>query len=318
MGTRLASFTEAGKIATFITLIAAAVLISGCSKGQNVVGGSTPTPTPTPTPAAARMLVSDNSSGTINVVNAQTDVVTHTIAVPSPGKMVSAGGTTLIQSTIASTLTIFDNATEAIRFSMTLPAQPVDIAITPDGQTGWVAENNGTVQSISTATGTVSATFTVAGVQRLAIGPQGTTILAFNDTLANNFTVIVPGGSAPIGNIGLDHPTNAFFLGDDNHFTVADCGAECAGTQANVADVSLNNIGGPAVSAPLSLSGATEVLATSAEEFVAGSPATGLNAGTLQVVSRATFTAGTPFNIADGRHDQIALTSNGRLYVGST
>ena len=314
MGTRLASFIQAGKIALIITSIVAAVFVLGCSKGQNAVGG----PTPTPTPATPRMLVSDNTSGTINVVNAQTDVVTHTIAVPSPGKMVSAGGTTLIQSTIASTLTIFDNATETIRFSMTLPAQPLDIAITPDGKTGWVAENNGTVQSIATASGTVSGTFTVAGVQRLAIGPQGTTVLAFNDTLAINFTVIGPTGLFVIGNTGLDHPANAFFLGDDNHFTVADCGVECVGTQANIVDVSLNNIGGPGVSPPLSLSGATVVAGDSTQEFVAGSPATGLNAGTLQVVSRATFTAGTAFNIADGRHDQMALTSNGRLYVGST
>src|SRR5256885_16861876 len=91
----------------------AAMLATGCTTGHNIVGGGTPTPTP----SAPRMLVSDNSSGTVNVVNATTDVITKTVAVLSPGKMVSAGGTTLVQSTLASSLSIFDNATETIRFT---------------------------------------------------------------------------------------------------------------------------------------------------------------------------------------------------------
>src|SRR4029077_1340190 len=102
--------------------------------------------------------------------------------------MVSAGGTTVIQSTISSSVAIFDNNSETIRFTVTLPALPLDVAITPDGATAWVAEGNGTVQSISTASGTVTATFTVAGVQRLVIGPLGLTVLAFNDILATSFT----------------------------------------------------------------------------------------------------------------------------------
>ncbi|HZD94758.1 MAG TPA: hypothetical protein VE133_10920, partial [Candidatus Sulfotelmatobacter sp.] len=168
---------------------------SGCSKGNNTFGGGTPTPTP-----GARLLVSDNSSGTINVVNAATDAITHTINVLSPGKMVSAGGNTLIQSTINSSVTIFDNATETIRFTVPLLALPVDVAITPDGKTGWVAVGDGTVQSINTATGAISGTFAVAGVQRIVMGPQGTTVLAFNDTLAINFSVITPSGLVPLGN----------------------------------------------------------------------------------------------------------------------
>jgi hypothetical protein len=52
--------------------------------------------------------------------------------------------------------------------------------------------------------------------------------------------------------------------------------------------------------------------------FIAGSPATGLNAGTLQVVNSSALTAGASIHIADGRHSLMALTSNGRLYIGST
>src|SRR4029077_8863912 len=198
---------------------------------------------------------------------------------------------------------IFDNASETTRFTVTLPALPLDVAITPNGATGWVAEGNGTVQSINTTNGTITGTFTVAGVQRLVVGPQGLNVLAFNDTLAINFTVITPTGSFQIGNAGLDHPANGFFVVDDNHFVVMNCGKECGGTQASVARVALNVPGGPAVSPPLSLSGATVGLLNGAAEFVAGPPATGLNAGTLQVVNNSTLTAGPAINIADGRHN---------------
>src|SRR5437660_446424 len=181
----------------------AAILATGCSSGKNVVGGGGPTP------STPRMLLSDNSSGTINLVNATTDVITKTIAVPSPGKMVSAGGTTLIQSTIASSVTIFDNASETIRFAVPLSGLPLDVEITPDGKTAWVAVNDGTVQSINTGTGAVGRTIPFAGVQRLVIGPQGTTVVAFNDTLAINFTVITTAGDFPTGTLRLDHPANA-------------------------------------------------------------------------------------------------------------
>ena len=200
---------------SFLCFIAA-ILATGCTTGKNIVGGGTPTPTPAPSP---RMLVSDNTSGTINVVNATTDVITKTIAVASPGKMVSAGGVTLIQSTLASSVAIFDNTSETIRSTVALSGLPLDVAISPDGKTGWVAVNDGTVQSINTATGAISGNFAVGGVQRIVLGPQGLTVLAFNDTLAINFTVITT-VATPLGNAGLNHPTNGFFLTDDNHFSV--------------------------------------------------------------------------------------------------
>ncbi len=303
-----------GKASALSFIVVIAILATGCSPGKNIVGGGTPTPTP----AAPRMLVSDNTSGTVNVVDAKTDLITHTIAVASPGKMVSAGGTTLIQSTLADSVAIFDNASEAIRFVVVLSGLPLDVAITPDGKTGWVAVNDGTVQSINTATGAISGNVAVAGVQRIVMGPQGTTVLAFNDTLAINFTVILSTGAVQLGNLALDHPANGIFNTDDNHFAVFDCGPECSGTQAGIASVALNTPGGPFISTPLALSGATIGLLSGTSIFVAGTPAAGLNAGTLQVVNTSTNTAGTALHIADGRHNVIALTSNGRLYLGST
>ncbi|HZU32907.1 MAG TPA: hypothetical protein VFB79_17460 [Candidatus Angelobacter sp.] len=292
------------------------ILLIGCSPGRNIVGGGGGSPTPTP--GAARLLVSDNTTGTVNVIDAKTDLITKTIAAPSPGKMVSAGGTTVIQSTLASSISIFDNATETIRFTVTLPANPVDVAITPNGATAWVAENNGTVQSVNTATSAITATFTIAGVERLLIGPQGNTVLAFNDTLPIFLSIIVPGGLTGVGNPGLDHPTNAVFNGDDQNFILLSCGVECGGTQANFTGVALNTPGGPFISSPLALSAATVGLLSGTTLFVAGSPATGLNAGTLQVATLSTNAVGTPIHIADGHHSLMVLTPNGQLYIGAT
>jgi hypothetical protein len=294
------------------------VLASGCTPGHNTVGNAGGTPTPTP--AASRMLVSDNTTGAVDVVDATTNLVTKTITMSSPGKMVSAAGTTVIQSTLSGTVFIFDNATETIRFTVVLPALPVDVALTPDGKTAWVAETDGSVQSINTATSAITGTTNVAGVQRIVLGPQGTIVLAFNDTTTNNFVAILPSPTpaATITNAGLDHPANGIFAVDDNHFLVLNCGVECGGLHAGVVGATLTSTGVSTLSTPLTLSGATVGLLNSTTAFIAGSPTTGLNAGKLQVINSSTLTAGTPFNVADGRHNLMSLTSNGRLYVGST
>ena len=292
-------------------------VLVGCSGGGSTGGGGA---TPTPTPAAVRLIVSDNSSGTVSIVNATTDGITHTFNVPSPGKMVSAGGVTLIQSTLANSVTIFDNTTETIRFTVPLATLPVDIALTPDGKTGWVALSNGTVETIDTATGAPGPAMTViGGVQRLIMGPQGTKVLAFNDALNINFTVVFsPNSPIELGNLALDHPTYGVFESDDNHFLLLNCGKECGGTQAGHSFVNVSPlIGGPAISIPVSVSGATVGLLSGTTDFVAGSPATGLNAGTVQTVNIATDAVGAPVSIADGRHNLMALTANS-LFIGAT
>jgi hypothetical protein len=326
MGIKAMCRNQIGKIGLAILCGAVIIFVSSCSPAHNTFSQA-PSPTPTPVAATARLLVSDNTSGTVNVVDATTDLITKTIAAPSPGKMVSAGGTTLIQSTLAASVAIFDNATETIRFNVILPAQPVDIALTPNGQTAWVAENNGTVQSINTATSAFTGTTTVAGVQRLVMGPLGTTVLAFSNTDlthnvgSNSFVVILPSPAAPVTivNSGLDHPANGIFAEDDNHFLVLNCGPECGGVNAGIVGVVITNTAGAStLSAPLVLSGATVGQLSGTTAFVAGSTSNGLNAGTLQVINSATLTAGSAAHIADGQHSLISLTSNGRLYIGST
>lgn len=287
-----------------------AVALSGCGGQKSVLS-------PPPPQTQRTLLVSDNQSGTVTVVDANTDLIIRTMNVASPAKIVSAGGTTIIQSTLSNSISVFDNASQTIRSTVPLPALPVDVGLSPDGKTAWVAESNGTVQTLNTASGAVTSTATVAGVQRLVVGLQGINVLALNDSLAINFTVITPNGPLPLGNLGLDHPTFGAPAGDSDHFFILSCGKECGGASAHVDGLVLNLPGGPFIGTDSAVSGATITLLNGTSLFVAGSPASGLNAGTLQVMNTSSFVASTPVQIADGRHLNMALTANARLYVGS-
>ncbi len=278
-----------------------------------------------PPPTASQLLISDNQSGQVILVDARTDQVIRTIPTAKPGKMVSAGGMTVIQNSTTASIALFDNVTTAIVGNVSLGALPVDVAITPDGKTAWVAESNGTVQSVSTATGSVTSTVSVPGVQRLSMGLQGITLLAFNNSLAINFSVIsTQRGNFVLGNAGLDHPTIGVFgpgpTFDDDHFYVLSCGSECGGAAANVAAVFFlpPSLGGPGIDTGPPMAGATVGMLSGNLIYSAGSPAVGLNAGVVQVFNTTTFTtAGTAVNIADGNHQDMALTSNNLLYIGS-
>ncbi len=306
----------AGCWRTLSALVVTAGLL-GCGSSQN----SSQNPPPI-TPA--RLLISANQSGQLILVDAKTDQVIRTIPTASPGKMVSAGGTTVILNSATASLALFDNTSEAIMGNVSLGALPIDVAITPDGLTAWVAESNGTIQNVNTATGAITSTVSVPGVQRLSMGLQGKTLLAFNNSLAINFSVVSSDrGSFVLGNAGLDHPNFGVFGAspkfDDDHFYVLSCGIECGGTAANVAAVFFlpPSFGGPGISSGPPMSGATVGLFNGNFIYAAGSPAAGVNAGTVQIFDTAALTTSRAVNIADGTHLDMALTSNNLLYIGS-
>lgn len=161
-------------------------------------------------------------------------------------------------------------------------------------------------------------------MQRLSIGLQGNTLLAFNSSLAINFSVIsTQRGNFVLGNAELDHPTFGVFgpspKFDDDHFYVLSCGSECGGTAANVAAVFFlpPGFGGPGIDAGPAMAGATVGLLSGNFIYAAGSPAAGLNAGTMQIFDTTALTTSSAVNIADGAHLDMALTSNNLLYIGS-
>jgi hypothetical protein len=317
-----------------------ALLLAGC--GSNSSPNGTPSPTPTPTPSSPvtgikkRVLVSNITPPTVFsdvlIVDAQKNVIApKTIGVTQPSKMVTAGGQTLILNSTVSQVSVFDNATEQVTFNITLQGLPFDIAISPDGKTGYAAiKNVGVVEVVNTSNGNIVATMMVPTAARLVKGPKGQKLLAFSDNPSggNTFFVIDTATNtvASISDPSLDQPFTAVFDPSDPNDTTAfilNCGNECNGTAASVVKVSFSSPSTPVFSAPIPVSGATVGLLNGSNLFVAGTPTTPpagctlAACGTLQVINTSALTAGAPINITDGLHGVMALTSNNRLYIGA-
>lgn len=308
-----------------------AVLLAGCGSSSS---SSSSTPV---TGIKKRVLLSNvtTTGGGVMIVDGQKNVFsTKTIAASQPGKMVTASGQTVILNSATPQITVFNNSTELVTGSATMQGQPFDVAISPDGLTGYAAiKNVGVVEVVNTTSANLVGTMTIPSANRLVEGPGGHKMLAFSDNpqgLAapntNAFFVIDTGTNTvtAITGPGLDQPFTAVFDPSDSNDTTAfilNCGPECGGTTASVMRVNFS--GAPTFSASIPVSGATVGLLSGTNLFVAGTPTTPpagctlAACGTLQVISTGTLTAGAPINITNGSHLVMAMTSNNHLYIGA-
>jgi hypothetical protein len=327
-----------------------AILLAGCGSSSSSTTTGTGSTGPL-TGIKKRVLVSNvtPAGGDVMIVDAQKNIfAVKTIAATQPSKMVTAKGQTVILNSGTPQVTVFANSTEVVTGSVTMQGQPFDVAISPDGSTGYAAiKNVGVVEVVNTTGATLGATMTVPSVARLVEGTNGHKMLAFADNpqgLAspntNAFFVIdtgtntvaavtMPAGSQPF--TAVFDPTDA----TDTTAFILNCGAECGGTAA--ASVVKVNFGGStptftAVTGPANaftasaIAGATVGTLSGSKLFVAGTlpnppggacPSNLPNCGTVQVIDTGTLTAGAPIPITDGVHLVMAITSNNRLYVGA-
>lgn len=326
-----------------------AVLLAGCGSS------SPPSNTPPPTGLKKRVLVSNQQSGVVNIVDGQKDVLAaKTIGASAPTKMVTAGGQTAILDSNVAQISIFDNTKETVTFAPLLADIPTDIVITADGKTVWVAErNNGFVQAVDTATGIVTVSVPVPSVRRLVLSPNGTELLAFSDnpqglpgpnpqnpdafkdafflidTATANTThqatpIRLSTGSVPTG----DQPFSAVFNNSDTQAFVLNCGSGCGGsngatpTQPTVQLVDFTNPAAPVLGLKTAVPAATTGLLSNGNLYIAGttSPTAAVSPATgfLQVLSAASLSlAGAPVQITDGVHTFMVLTPTNRLYIAS-
>jgi hypothetical protein len=321
--------------AVWLVLLAAA--LAGCGSSSN-------SSKPKPTGLKKRVLLSNQQNNNISLMDASKDVVAKNLGATTPGKMVAAGGFTVILQTALDNVTIIDNTAETATVSASFGDQPVDIALSTDGKTEWVAERSaGAVQFGTTADGAVSPSIIpVANARRLVMSPNGTKLLVFSDPLAqthaNSHTFFVidtatKGLAVITSPTKLDQPFTAVFGGSDTQAFILNCGAECGGVAASVVSVDFSGVfASPAVPATFGTSvpvtAATAGLLSGANLFVAGTPSPALTGpgpacplsrcGTLQVVNTSNLTASAAVPITDGLHEKMALTSNGRLYAGAS
>ncbi|HEY1939378.1 MAG TPA: hypothetical protein VGJ33_15725 [Candidatus Angelobacter sp.] len=309
-----------------------ALTIAGC-------GGSSSSSTQGQTPATGlskRVLLSNLTTGTVNLLDAQKDVFsTKVLSAASPTKMLTANGITVVMASAASQITIIDNTQEAVTFNAPVGDQPFDLALSPDGKNAWTAQRNfGFVQSVDTANGIANPVIRIGNARRLAMSPNGTKLLVFPDPQSqvppNTDTFFVVDTAS--GNVQtitdaahLDQPFTAVFNGSETQAFVLNCGAECGGAAASVVSVDFSTAT-PGFSAPISVPGATVGLLNGTNLYVAGTaaPTTGPGAlcplsrcGALSIINTAALTAGAAIPITDGDHEKMSFANN-RLYIGAT
>lgn len=334
------------------------LLLAHCNNYNNNVS-ATPTPTPTPsnpnpTHFAKRVLISVSTpaGGDIAIADGEHDqLATQTVGVTNPGKMVTASGITAILSTTVAEITIFNNAGEVVFFTPAMQALPVDLAITGDGKTVFVAvKNKGVVEVVDTATGNITGNINVPTPSRLVMSPNSTNLLVFSDdpeaipgscggsrTGGCTFFVI-PVSSAttitsatPVTGPPLDQPFRAVFNGSETQAFILNCGPECGSPitndTASVVQVDFSNPASPGFSSVIPTNGSTVGLISGGNLFIAGTPLTapgGCNfaaCGALTIINTSSLSVTSPSGgipITDGLHQVMAMSNLGHLYIGAS
>jgi len=263
-----------------------------------------------------RVLLSNQTAGLVHIVDAVNDKIAASIGVTSADKLVTSNGITVAIQNGQSSIAVINNASEQVAQQPLLPARAEDIAISSDGKTLFAAVHNAGVVDFITSDGAITPV-NVAGVNRLVLSPNGTKLLAFTDNPTASFAIIDVSSRAvtPVSNPILDQPFTGVFAGSETQAFILNCGAECGGTAASVVPVNFSTATAT-VGTAIPVSGATVGLLSGSSLFVAGTPL-GSNRGTLQTINTSTLAASAPITIPDGRHLNMRLASNNRLYVGS-
>lgn len=232
--------------------------------------------------------------------------------------------------------------------SMVVPSStPIGFAAVPTASVtgfqylGGIQEMNFSGQGLIT---TIAAT----NAQTVVSNANGSQLLVFNGT--NSIYVIAPGNALPIVDTscysgvqnsvctivpGFDQPVYAIINGNTAY--IFNCGAECGGVQASIQTLDMSTF---AVGTPVPVNGATYGFLNGSTLYVAGNgtptgqlcssltssvnPKTAATyCGTLDIVDLNSMTdpfynsPGTEIAIPDGYHNQMDLSINGHLFVGS-
>lgn len=326
---------------SLVGLIAIVVVIT-----MVACGGSSKKPAGTTSGLTHRVFVSNTFSGSIEIVNGDNDALSASTAGAATNATfmaVDAAKTrTLVFSPTLKQMLIINNSQEAASGSITLPLasgstlQSNSIAISPDGNTGYVAGSDVTVSGqastgavlvLDLANNVVRATIPVPLARTLALSPDGAKLLAFSESV-NSVTLIANPSAATTATVtltsGMDRPVSGVFSADSTRAYVINCGAECGGTQASVTAIDITQLGATPPAAPVSgtvnVNAGTVALLTGSTIFVAGTPA-GSGSGVVTPIALAgnalPGAAGAAVGIGNGFHNQIALGANNKLFVGA-
>ena len=234
-------------------------------------------------------------------------------------------------------------------FSMVLPtSNPVGYAAVPSANIpGYPVV--GALEVMNFSSGSLIA-IAVSNAQTVVANNTGSQLLVFGND-SNSVTLVNPGLAVPPVDCipssppenppvcttinGFDRPVFAIVSGSTAY--ILNCGAECGGTQASIQTLDLNSL---AVGTPIPVNGATWAYLSDTKLYVAGdgtptgqlcsSLTNSVNAktaatycGTLDIVNLTTMTdpyfnnPAAEIAIPDGYHDNMDMSSDGQLFVGS-
>jgi hypothetical protein len=313
-----------------------AILLAGCGSSSSTTTQNNPNGPLTG--LKKRVLLSNMATSSVIIMDAQHDALSSkTMAAAGAAKMVTAGGFTVVQNTGLPSIAMLNNSTESVSATGGLLDVPTDVAISTDGKTAWAAvRNKSAVEAFDTTTGNIKTNISVLSAARLVMSPNGSKLLVFSDDTPTTFAVVDTASFNVVTftATGLDHPYTGIFNGSETKAFILSCGAECGGAAngAGVMEVDFSSVtfnpppgaqpvtltpaAGP--TAPGAITGATVGFLSGSTLFVAGTPP-GSATGTLQTVDAGSFTVNSaPGPIPNGLHQVMAMTSNNRLYVGSS
>jgi len=205
----------------------------------------------------------------------------------------------------------------------------------------------GAVQQMNFATSFLTTTLAVTNAQTVVSNGDGSLLLVFSND-SNSVTLLTPSLATPpvdtscVTNpqnevctivAGFDRPVYAIVQGNTAY--VFNCGAECGGTRASIQTLDLVTL---AVGTPIPVNGATWGLINGNLLYVAGNgtptgplctslPNAAKTAakycGTLDIIDLNQMTdpyynnPSKEIAITDGYHDQMNMSANSQLFVGS-
>lgn len=224
-------------------------------------------------------------------------------------------------------LTVFNSAQETTTGTLTLNYHSDSIVMSADGKAAYAAvpsnpEQNaapGAILSFNLTNGTSGAQIPIAGARRIALSPDGKSLLAFVDNVNTIYYVDLTAttlNAIPIA--GFNQPYTAVFASDNQTAYVLNCGTECSGSTApSVQPVTITPTA-QTVGTPLPVPGATTALLNGSTLYVAGNDLTQPSGsqGVMSVVNTSNMTLTSSTAIADGLHNKIASFAN-KLWIGS-
>jgi hypothetical protein len=250
-----------------------------------------------------------------------------------------------------------DTTHEATLGKVQLPGYTNSMVVPTSNQVGYAAVPTafvagfpylGGVEVMNFSGQGINTTIAVTSAQTVVSNSTGDQLLVFNGT--NSVYVVAPGNALPLVDLscysgvqnsvctivpGFDRPVFAIVAGTTAY--IFNCGAECGGTQASIQTLDLNTF---AVGVPVPVNGATYGFVNGSTLYVAGNgtptgqlcasltakinaPTAATYCGTLDILDLGAMTdpyfnsPSTEIAIPDGYHDQMDMSINGQLFIGS-